>query len=60
MGPKDPQPPGPAWLRNLIGVDYFDKVVAVSFEQGPLAASRVELSKLRQALPSLKKVYVDW
>jgi len=34
MGPNDPQPPGPAWLRNLIGVDFFDKVVAVSFEQG--------------------------
>jgi len=25
-----------------------------------LAASRVELSKLRQTLPGLKKVYVDW
>jgi len=27
----DPSPPGPDWLRNLIGVDYFATVIYVEF-----------------------------
>ncbi len=25
------KPPGPKWLRNLLGIDYFDDVVGVGF-----------------------------
>ena len=28
---KEEHPPGPEWLRNLIGIDYFSSVVSVSF-----------------------------
>ncbi|MGY8770935.1 MAG: hypothetical protein ACKVH8_21195, partial [Pirellulales bacterium] len=27
----EPEPPGPAWLRSIIGIDYFDEVVRVEF-----------------------------
>ncbi len=29
----NPQPPGPKWLRELLGIDFFDDVVAVAFDQ---------------------------
>src|SRR4051794_14492552 len=30
---KNALPPGPAWLRNLIGVEYFANVKAVEFRR---------------------------
>jgi hypothetical protein len=30
-GRTEPTPPGPAWLRNLLGIDYFDHVSQVYF-----------------------------
>jgi hypothetical protein len=30
-GAPRPQPPGPTWLRELIGLDYFARVVGVDF-----------------------------
>ena len=29
----NPQPPGPKWLRELLGIDFFDDVVSVAFDQ---------------------------
>lgn len=45
----DPKPPGPNWLRNLIGIDYFSDVVAVSFAWCP----DMDLTPL-QGLPNLE------
>ncbi|PHR95541.1 MAG: hypothetical protein COA78_29940 [Blastopirellula sp.] len=27
----EPEPPGPTWLRNIIGIDFFDEVIRVEF-----------------------------
>jgi Leucine-rich repeat (LRR) protein len=31
----NPQPPGPKWLRELVGIDYFDDVVQVRQDKLP-------------------------
>lgn len=45
----DPQPPGPEWLRRLIGIDYFATVTYVSFHEAndTSLALLTELPKLR-------------
>jgi len=45
--PPNAQPPGPAWLRNLLGRDFFDRVTVVD-----LAGDDAELEAL-QGLPNL-------
>jgi hypothetical protein len=55
LGPKDPALPGPAWLRNLMGVDFFDKVVAATFDQGPV---RDEDLRCVEDLPELVRLVI--
>jgi len=60
---KNAEPPGPDWLRNLVGIDYFCNVEMVAFrrlwlveQDGTLTVTDVtELTPL-QSLPLLKKV----
>jgi len=64
------QPPGPDWLRNIIGIDYFCNVEEVSFFTGREIHDRYPgmITKLSQmeipdltplfGLPFLKKLYL--
>jgi hypothetical protein len=45
---KVPTPPGPAWLRKLLGDDFFANVYLVSFEQGVNEAQLVHLEGSHQ------------
>lgn len=46
------QPGGPAWLRRLIGEDFFQTVETVNFLN---ASSRLDL-EIRRAIPSLQRL----
>ncbi len=48
------QPPGPEWLRNLIGVDYFATGVRVLFPETPKSSDLSPLAKL----PELRTLYL--
>src|SRR5690349_5177813 len=50
----DPQPGGPAWLRKLIGDDFFCNVIRASF--GNSVISDADLWQLAK-LPSLEQVH---
>jgi len=49
------EPPGPAWLVGLIGIDYFDDVVAVGLRDLPTTDADLEL--LRD-LPDLRQLSI--
>jgi hypothetical protein len=49
----DAEPPGPLWLRRLIGDDYFQDVVAVNFLSD---AHRLTESEIQKALPCLMRL----
>ena len=51
-----PTVPGPAWLRNWIGDEYFQRVVAVKFDEG--SDPRAAFMELRR-LPDLKVLHVN-
>ena len=48
---RNSPPPGPAWLREFIGEDYFQTAIGVSLANGPLSESDfARLAELRQLL----------
>ena len=49
------EPPGPAWLRDFLGIDYFSRVIGVSVEGDSFADA--ELKSL-ESLPDLRKLLV--
>lgn len=54
------QPPGPAWLRRMVGDDFFQNVSGVDFGS-PIAPTRIELSKAipyLSRLPTLQRIRV--
>jgi hypothetical protein len=57
---ESPEPAGPAWLRRMMGNDFFQEVSDVDFGS-PLSPTKVELRKAipqLQRLRALKKVRV--
>jgi hypothetical protein len=52
----DGEPSGPAWLRKIIGDDYFRVVVGVGFSNGNLDDATV--IKMIEPLPDLKYLHV--
>ena len=54
IDPVPPERPGPNWLRDLIGVDYFETVVTVGF----LDRDMTDLSPLGN-LPQLRVLHVN-
>ena len=46
----DAEPPGPKWLVQLLGADYFQEVSIVWLVNTPVSGEQVE--NLRQALPN--------
>ena len=50
--PVASQPPGPAWLRRIVGDDFFQNASQVNFG-GPMNPIEIELSK---AIPCLKQL----
>ena len=58
---KSDEPSGPAWLRRIIGDDYFQRVIAVWVGEGDeVDAKRAEESiSLLQKLPNLRTVIID-
>lgn len=48
----DDKPPGPPWLRRLIGDDYFQKVEYVRFDLAPLTPD----VEIRETIPALKRL----
>ena len=54
--PAKPVPPGPAWVREWLGIDYVDYVEAVGFEGDTITDD--DLATLRH-FPRLTSVYVD-
>lgn len=60
---QQPQPPGPAWLRKLIGPHYFDTVVGVDISHTLVHGSPEKFEPFRaplQQLPRLKRLQVFW
>ncbi len=53
--PLNVEPPGPSWLRDFLGIDYFSRVIGVSVVGDSLADD--ELKSL-ESLPDLKKLLV--
>ncbi|MGA2253861.1 MAG: hypothetical protein ABSG53_04295 [Thermoguttaceae bacterium] len=51
---SDGEPPGPVWLRDLLGVDYFSDVVSVYFDDGADDATPLE------PIESLARIKVLW
>jgi len=58
----DAQPPGPKWLRKVLGDDYFRKVIFIDFAFGtPPGRSKVIDADLRclESLPDLEAIDLD-
>jgi hypothetical protein len=55
-GSNKPTPPGPTWLRNLLGIDYFDHVVNAYF-CGDFLFTDADLERL-QGLPDLEYLQI--
>ena len=45
--PSDADPPGPAWLRNLLGIDFFATVVEIRL---PTTVTGAEAERIQQLL----------
>jgi hypothetical protein len=52
---KDPQPPGPAWLRRVLGDDFFMNVVKLDLTQTEIGDAGLEHLK---GLPHLQSLYL--
>ena len=54
-------PRGPRWVRNVLGPDYFDDVVHVSFQPSRIDdVGFAKLSSHLRRLPRLASIYLDW
>ena len=51
-------PRGPAWLRQLIGGDWFDTVTDVELDVDRISASDEEITNIIMSLPHLEKLSV--
>jgi hypothetical protein len=51
-----PSPPGPAWLRNLLGDEYFRNVYQVSIGEKSISESDL---RLIITLPGIKSIYLS-
>jgi len=54
-GPGQPTPPGPRWLRDSLGIDYLDRVVAVNFTGDTFTDADLELL---QGSPRLENLFL--
>jgi hypothetical protein len=51
-------PPGPSWLRNLLGRDWFDTVIFVEFYNKPGKGTDEELASAISKLPRLDTLHL--
>ena len=56
--PYAPVEPGPAWLRNLLGIDFLDPIVAIDVQGCELTDS--DLVWLLDRLPSISYLELRW
>ncbi len=54
-GPGKPTPPGPAWLRNFLGIDYLDHVVLANLPEDTFTDADL---RLLQGLPGLEILFL--
>ena len=54
------QPSGPAWLRNLLGDDYFRTVDAVDLGYRLDAVSDAELHQIAKGFPRIEVIDLSW
>ena len=49
------QPGAPAWLRRLVGDDFFQEVIGVAFFRSPSGDSEFQDEQIRRWIPHLQK-----
>lgn len=57
LTPESGQPGGPAWLRRLIGDDYFQEVESVAFVIRSTVVSHYTEEGLRKVIPNLRQLH---
>ena len=54
----NPAPPGPSWLSNVLGIDFFSVVVAINFYKEPNVTD-TELENVKR-FANLRKLSLEW